>query len=87
VQPRWRGDGNSLYYLDSSSWISAVPVEVNGDVFRAGARERILATRTDPMLGTSHFAMAPDGKHFLVLDPPSAGSLNVIVDWQRLLAP
>ena len=64
TQPRWRDDGNELYFLalDGSLMAAAVPA---GDASRIGAPQRILPASMTLVIRHA-YAAAPDGQRFLV---------------------
>jgi len=85
-QPRWRGDGEELFYLTPQGELTAVAVREAGTglelgpphaLFGAGIRSRF----------SSEYAVAKDGQRFLVITPGDAptGSLNVVANWPALL--
>jgi serine/threonine protein kinase/Tol biopolymer transport system component len=101
-EPRWRGDGAELYYMDPSGVLMAVDISVDGDELRAGA-PRPLFELGFPWGGSEDapdyfYAVTADGERFLVnepVDPPAASTpgeaavpttLNVIVNWAAGIA-
>jgi hypothetical protein len=80
VYPRWRGDGNELYYLDGHK-VMAVSIR----------REPRLEVGTAAALfdlpeNCGAYAPAPDGQRFLVeipTNPPKPpGTLHVLLNWR-----
>jgi eukaryotic-like serine/threonine-protein kinase len=78
--PRWRADGQELFYQTSAGALMAVRVSVQGfdeptELFRAPG-----------ML--PHWGVAPDGQRFLLALPVSEraqGPFTVVLDWQSEL--
>jgi hypothetical protein len=87
-EPRWRRDGNELFYLASSGKLTSVAIP-GGDAFKAGAPKELFEVRV-PLTGNpyrTNYAVTADGQRFLVNtrieDAPSP--VNVIVNWPQLL--
>jgi serine/threonine protein kinase len=87
-EPRWRRDGNELFYLASNERLMSVPVP-GGNAFNAGSPQRLFDARV-PLTGNpyrSNYAVTADGKQFLVntrIDTAQA-PINIVVNWPALL--
>ncbi len=87
-EPRWRRDGNELFYLASDNKLMSVPIP-GGNAFDRGVPKALFDTRV-PLTGNpyrSNYAVTADGQRFLVNtrieDAPSP--INVILNWTALL--
>jgi len=81
TNPEWSPDGRELYYVSPDRRLMAVGLKLGADLV-APATPRQLFN----LPGGSFYAVAPDGKRFLV-SMPAGGSqpLEVIVNWPALL--
>ena len=91
--PRWRGDGNELFYPDLSGRILAVPMTFD-PAFRAAEPVTLFEAHARPAGGPfgfdTIFDVTPDGQRFLVnVEPEGGGSppLSLILNWAALLKP
>ena len=65
VDPRWRGDGKELYYLDLTDNLMAVDVDGSGAAPRLGAPHALFqASGVQRQVGT--YVVTADGKKFLI---------------------
>ena len=87
-EPRWRRDGNELFYLASNGKLTSVAIP-GGDAFKAGVPKELFDVRV-PLTGNpyrTNYAVTADGQRFLVNtridDAPSP--VNIIINWTRLL--
>ncbi|MGA2003913.1 MAG: protein kinase [Terriglobales bacterium] len=62
--PRWSNDGKTLYYIDSTQTLSAVPVKEAGGALQFGAAEPLVSRWT--IVGQPFYDVSPDGKKFLL---------------------
>jgi eukaryotic-like serine/threonine-protein kinase len=85
-EPRWRGDGNELYYLAPDRKLMAVQLAINGGLV-AGLPKALFQA---PQI-TSTFPYAwdvtPDGKRFLFAGQPEQreAPFTVVLNWTSLL--
>lgn len=93
VEPTWRSDGKEIFYLAADRKLMAVPV-TSDTTFRAGAPTTLFETRADAsgnvgIVGSSQYAVTPDGHRFLVSQPASGESapVVVIINWAAALSP
>jgi dipeptidyl aminopeptidase/acylaminoacyl peptidase len=89
VQPRWRGDGRELYYLDSDGQVMVV-VLPDGDPTKAHTPNPLFGLRLDPSPAFDQYTPLPDGQRFVVrrqLRPGGADTapVYVIVNWPETL--
>jgi serine/threonine protein kinase len=87
-EPRWRRDGNELFYLASSNKLMSVPLP-GGNAFNAGVPKILFETHV-PLTGNpyrSNYAVSHDGQRFLINtrieDAPSP--INIMLNWRPLL--
>ncbi|HVT44708.1 MAG TPA: protein kinase [Thermoanaerobaculia bacterium] len=78
----WSRDGSEMFFTNQQSQLHAVRLAPRGDVFAWGTVTRLFDIEA--------IATGSDGKRFLVVRDPDAGSgadpLEVIVNWRRLAA-
>jgi len=88
LEPRWRGDGKELFYLEGSN-LMATPVDLGQPVPRIGTPTRLFVAPLDPVQRRNRYVVTKDGKRFLFVTPlsPSARTLQVIVNWTARLTP
>jgi Tol biopolymer transport system component len=92
VQPRWRRDGQELFYLAPDAELMAVPVngEADIEIGRANALFRTQlptwAAGGPPEWRTS-YDVAADGQKFLLSNPPEQPGppITVILNWPSVL--
>jgi hypothetical protein len=86
-QPRWRGDGQELFFVSADGKMTAVTVKaVSGATrdFEASAPLPLFDTHmTAAGIAVFQYDVTADGKRFLVASTPAASSpsLNVVVNW------
>jgi len=86
-QPKWRGDGQELFFLAGDGKITAVDVREG----TAGPEVSLPVALFDLEPGSpglDHYAVSSDGQRFLVrqrLDPEGELKMHVILNWQSLL--
>jgi hypothetical protein len=79
--PRWRRDGNELFYLASDQKLMAVAV-TGEDSFRAGVPKALFQTRE--VVGRYRYAVTADGQRFLVntpLEEANIAPITVVLNW------
>jgi serine/threonine protein kinase/Tol biopolymer transport system component len=92
TEPRWRGDGQELYYLASDGHIVAVSISAHRDTLEIGPPRPLFSTHaaglTLGILGGQQYAVRPDGERFLVNEPvqeESTTPIIVVVNWRAAL--
>jgi len=86
-EPRWSGDGKTLYYIATDGQLMAVQITAN-QAFRAGAPKALF--QTPPSLGATFsqsWSVTADGKRFLFLAIAEQGQapFNVVLNWPAAL--
>jgi eukaryotic-like serine/threonine-protein kinase len=87
IQPRWRGDGRELFFLDLQGRLTSVDVP-GGDPRKASAPRAMFATGVVPSATQDQFAAASDGKRFLIRRPITSleqQTIHVVLNWRQLL--
>jgi dipeptidyl aminopeptidase/acylaminoacyl peptidase len=82
AQPRWRGDGQELFFLDLEGTMMSVTVE-RGSTPKAGIPRKLFATRLVPDPTINQYAVTQDGLKFLVLEPRKGfiETYSVVLNW------
>jgi len=78
---RWRPDGKELFYSNLNGQVMAVDIDTSKG-FSAGTARRIFAVPGGP--SNLAWDLSPDGKKFLFVTPPNAGSaipFTVVLNW------
>jgi hypothetical protein len=81
--PRWRADGQELFYMTNSGRMMSVNVHPEGDEFKSDPPQPLFQTRPIPNTWNLYDA-APDGQRFLLnlpLEWPSASPITVMTNW------
>jgi Tol biopolymer transport system component len=80
---RWRRDGTELYYLSLDSSMMAVPIDLRGSAPVIGVPQRLFPTRAAVTNQGFPFAVAADGKRFLVAQQPEQlnATVTVVLNW------
>ncbi len=92
IAPRWRRDGQELFYLDYVGTVMAVPMDLGGDIpggtpevlFRAPVRIGGLSL-SQFIASMVHYDVSADGRRFLMVTGSDTDHLSVILDWQELV--
>ncbi|MFN2444280.1 MAG: TolB family protein [Vicinamibacterales bacterium] len=88
VQPRWRGDGRELYYLDMDGQLMRVELP-GGNPRQARPAEPLFRTTLQPSSAVDQFTVSNDGQRFVLRRPvgelgTDQAPLSVIVNWRGL---
>lgn len=88
VQPRWRGDGRELFYLDAQGQMMSVPLPTS-DPRQASQPMALFRTALEPSSANDQFAISSDGERFLVRRPmgelgTDQAPVTVLVNWRGL---
>jgi serine/threonine protein kinase len=82
-QPRWRGDGQELFYLNRNV-LMAVDVKSNGATFTAGAPKQLFSVNIEPEERRNRYVVTKDGQRFLVValtEVIGGSTLAVRLNW------
>lgn len=91
VQPRWRSNGQELYYVAADQRLMAVPVDGSA-TFQAGVPIPLFRTGVFPH-GSQSFGLptmydvSPDGQRFLCMVPPEEAyaPITIVLNWMAAL--
>ena len=86
AQPRWRGDGRELFFIDYQGRMMSATVE-RGSPPKIGVPRKLFDTGLIPDPTVNQYAVARDGLKFLVLEPRKgfSESYSAIVNWPATL--
>lgn len=86
VQPRWRGDGSELFFLDSQGAMMSVTVN-RGSPPKVTVPQKLFDTGMVPDATVNQYAVTQDGLKFLVLQPRQGylESYSVVLNWPAIL--
>ena len=82
AQPRWRGDGQELYFIDFEGNLMAAPVK-SGSPPQIGVPRKLFGTGLVPDPTINQYAVTEDGLKFLVLEPRKGflETYSVVLNW------
>ena len=86
AQPRWRGDGRELFFIDYQGRMMSATVE-RGSRPKIGVPRKLFVTGLIPDPTVNQYAVTRDGLKFLVLEPREgfSESYSAIVNWPAML--
>ena len=82
VWPRWRRDGNEIFYLSPGRALMAAAVNGKGSSFEVGAVKLLFQTRATGQV--DRYAVSADGQRFLINTAPEQEAsvpITVVVNW------
>jgi len=81
-QPRWRRDGQELFYLAADSMMMVVPVRP-GIAAIFGTPARLFPVAHNQGTGVSHYDVTADGQRFIVVEPrqPPRDTFTFLLNW------
>jgi len=83
TNPRWRRDGQEIFYLAPDNRLMAVAVSGKGASFEVGTVKALFQTRAVPGSRYS-YDVSPDGQRFLINTAPEQGAsapITVVLNW------
>jgi eukaryotic-like serine/threonine-protein kinase len=82
VQPRWRGDGRELFFIDLQGRMMSVPVQ-RGSPPQISVPRKLFDTGLVPDPTINEYAVTEDGLKFLVLEPRKGflETYSVVLNW------
>jgi hypothetical protein len=85
AQPRWRGDGRELFFIDHDGAMMAATID--GSLVNVGQPRKLFDTGLIPDPTINQYAVARDGQKFLVLEPRKGflESYSVVLNWPAML--
>jgi Tol biopolymer transport system component len=86
VQPRWRGDGKELFFIDPQGKMMSASVE-RGSPPKIGMPRKLFDTGLVPDPTVNQYAVTEDGLKFLVLEPRKGflETYSVVLNWRANL--
>jgi hypothetical protein len=88
MEPKWRGDGRELYYLEPGRGVMAVTVD-SSRAFEHSGPTLLVAARVAISSSASSFEVTADGRRFLVRErvslPDPASPMYMILNLPALL--
>ena len=85
-QPRWRGDGREIFYLDPARRIVSVEITPGAELVPGTARPLFFTSTFIAVRIGFNFAVTRDGRRFLVnstLDQPDRDPISILVNWMH----
>jgi eukaryotic-like serine/threonine-protein kinase len=88
VQPRWRADGDELFFLDLESRLMSVDVRNAGGRLEFGVPRLLFQTQIEANPDVELYDVTRDGQRFIMMVPLESltSQMNVIVTWPSALA-
>jgi hypothetical protein len=84
--PEWSPDGRELYYASPDGTLMVAALKIGADSVAASTPRGLFSVASSLGLNVRTYAVAPDGKRFLVALPAGGSQpLEVIVNWPALL--
>jgi eukaryotic-like serine/threonine-protein kinase len=82
AQPRWRGDGRELFFIDPQGKLMSATVE-RGSPPKIGIPRKLFDTGLAPDPTVNQYAVTEDGLKFLVLEPRKGflETYSVVLNW------
>jgi hypothetical protein len=86
AQPRWRGDGRELFFIDLEGKMMSATVE-RGGPSKIGVPRKLFETGLVPDPTINQYAVTADGRKFLVLEPRKGflETYSVVLNWPATL--
>jgi dipeptidyl aminopeptidase/acylaminoacyl peptidase len=86
IQPRWRGDGRELFFIDLQGKMMSVMVQ-RGAPPKVGVPRKLFDTGLAPDPTVNQYAVTQDGLKFLVLEPRKGflETYSVVLNWPATL--
>jgi eukaryotic-like serine/threonine-protein kinase len=86
AQPRWRGDGRELFFIDYEGQMMSATVE-RGSPPKIGVPKKLFTTGLVPDPTVNQYAVTKDGYKFLVLEPRKGflENYSAILNWPATL--
>jgi dipeptidyl aminopeptidase/acylaminoacyl peptidase len=87
--PRWRGDGREIYYLDPDGDLMAVALRVSGALLEVEVPQALFRADVGGPAGVgvrSQYAVSSDGQRFLVntrSDDRHSSRITVVLNWTQ----
>ncbi len=88
--PRWKRDGQEIFYLALDETLTAVAVNGQGSHFEVGAARPLFKARPRPFarLDAYPYDVTADGRRFLVntsVEEPTTAPITLVVNWPSVI--
>jgi hypothetical protein len=82
--PRWRADGNELYYLTADDTLMAVPVVAQRGTFAPGTPQALFQTHAAISADRQPYDVARDGRFLIAteLETTSTEPIHLLLNWK-----
>ena len=89
ASPRWRGDGEELFYLGSDGMITAAELDIAPEAVRVAKTTALFQASLKSLLQGVAYDVAPDGQRLLVnrLGEEQSQPFVVVQNWPAALGP
>jgi serine/threonine protein kinase/Tol biopolymer transport system component len=85
-RPRWRRDGNELFFASNDRRLMSVEVHTERGGFQIGVPKPVLDTRVKGLENGWPYEVSPDGRRVLLNVPTTtAQTITLLVNWTALL--
>jgi hypothetical protein len=91
IYPRWRGDGQELFYVTLDNRLMAAPIRVSPDArtLAPGAPVALFATRLaiagnvgiGGYISRAQYAVASDGRFLMLVAPEDTSPITIVQNW------
>jgi len=84
MQPMWRRDGRELFYLSPQGEFMVLDVSGGSSAaIETGVPRALFRSTFNPSIQLGEYAVTPDGKRFLILEPVGdrSPSVSVLLNW------
>ena len=88
VQPFWSRDGSKLYYVAPGGKLMDASIKENGSAVAIGTPQELFQEQMqDPTESDQTYAVAPDGKRFLVdkIEQGASPPLTLVTNWTEMV--
>ena len=87
VQPRWRADGQELYYLTLDGYLTSIDIDTDTATgLDLGSPSPLFQTGLNVVSNVHQYAVANDGQRFLIpVQEASQHQLTIVLNWDQEL--
>jgi Tol biopolymer transport system component len=84
TSPRWRADGQELYFVAPDGKLMAAVIHASASSFEAETPVPLFQTRMNNIGSKQQYAVAPDGRFLInqIMDDASATPITLILNWR-----
>jgi dipeptidyl aminopeptidase/acylaminoacyl peptidase len=87
-QPKWRNDGNELFFVTTDEHLATVDIEVTDDRLEVGLPTKLFEMSFIQGAGYDDYATSGDGQKFLVklpVEEEEERKFHIVTNWTSLL--